>query len=131
MNRYEQFSDTEFEDAEEEASDDDDEDKTEETEGANQHKTRENDGKQITVSTEEKTDADAYPYDGDDFITEEEMQNKQNTADNTEGNKIEMVSVVTEIQKKRALSIKDNPTKSEAEKSEAEAERKWWSRIAQ
>jgi hypothetical protein len=119
MNQYKQFSDTEFEDAAEEASHDDDEDDEDETaanEGANQHKTGENGRKQITVSEEGKKDADAY----DDFITEEEMQNKQKKADNTKEDKTAMVGVVTEIQKKRALSIDDEPTKAEAEKAEAD-----------
>jgi hypothetical protein len=118
-NRYEQFSDTEFEDAEEEASDDDDEDDEDETavnEDETKHTNSETGGNHTTVNGEEKKDEDAY--DGDDFITEEEMQNKQNTADDKAGDETEMVGVVTQIQKKRALSIEDEPTKADLERAE-------------
>jgi hypothetical protein len=88
-NRYEQFSDGDFKDAEEEEIDDD----------ANAFDDEEDEA--VTG----KTETDEL-YKAEDFITEEEMQLKGNTA--TEGKKNdEMVGVETVIQKKRALSLSD------------------------
>jgi hypothetical protein len=115
-NRYNHFSDGDFEDAEEDEIVDDEEDEADTGKTANEDKTK---LKSILMAAAwnlhtyawiltDSPSANEEYYDKEDFITEEEMQLKRNTAENEETkNKEEMVGVMSVIKKKRALSIID------------------------